>query len=141
MQIEHASMEQVRTGRDGRRITIEMDVLEIVKQLREIDPSLSLHWNENGNYFVVVQTTDDGTEHLVTTTTVVDQRLVEHCRKLCHPDYDLVGEIERGEAAVDKAHDDHLKEQIGLHGERLQWALNKDLEHKHKIILPRGIEA
>jgi len=85
MKLEPASLAQVRTGRDGRRVCIDEDVFDVARRLAQIDPSLSLHWNERGEYFVVVETGEDGRERLVTTTTELDGRLIEHVERLAHP--------------------------------------------------------
>lgn len=65
MEISPVSMAQVQTGRDGRQYEVDGTPGEIAKQLKEIDPSLSVEYNEYGEYFVVIQSTPDGSEHCI----------------------------------------------------------------------------
>ena len=66
MEIQPASLAVAQRGRNGQLVTIEEDVLDIAQQLREIDPCLSLHWNEDRGVFVVLETLENGDEKLVT---------------------------------------------------------------------------
>jgi len=139
MKLEPASLAQVRTGRDGRRVCIDEDVFDVARRLAQIDPSLSLHWNERGEYFVVVETGEDGRERLVTTTTELDGRLIEHVERLAHPSYDFVGEMDRMDAQARRDADHRFHEQTGEVAERLAYAVRKDLQAKNRIFLPEGV--
>lgn len=140
MDIQHASLAQVRKGRDGRQVLIEGDVLDIVSQVKHIDPRLSVHWNEYGEYFVVTETSPtDGRERLVTTVLELDQNLVRHLERLGSAEYDYVAEVERKD---DKAKADKkwkFAQEIGETGERLAHALRKDLQAQNRIFIPQSI--
>jgi hypothetical protein len=139
MEIKPATLAQVRAGRDGRRVLVEEDVLDIARRLTLIDDSLSLHWNENGEYFVVVQTDRDGREHLVTTAQELDGRLLDRILQLVHPSYDLAGELDRLDAESERAADWRFREKTGAVAEKLAHALRKDVEAKNRVFLPRGV--
>jgi hypothetical protein len=138
MELQAASLAQVRRGRDGRQITIDEDVLGVVKELKQIDPGLKVRWNEVGEYFVVYEVLKDGTESLVTTTPTLDGRLVKHMRRLGSEDYDYVAEIERMDTDAERAKDRVFSERVGELGEQAAHALRQDL-NPGKVILPRGI--
>lgn len=125
----------VRTGRDGRRVLIDDDVLDIARRLKEIDPRLGLEWNENGNFFAITEQTPDGVK-LVTTATELDPRLIERVREIAHPSYDYAGELERKDRAGDRARDHAFHEQVGELGERAAFALRKDLQAQNKVFIP-----
>lgn len=141
MEIQHATFAQVRDGRDGRRVLVEEDVLNITTQIREIDPSLGVYWNEYGEHFVVTETLPDGTEKLVTTALELDHRLLAHLRTLASPDYDYGKEIDRIDNQAEKDKDHRFAEQIGERGEALAHALRKDLQAKNRIYIPGGQDA
>jgi hypothetical protein len=139
VELESATIAQVRKGRDGRLVQVEDDVLHIAARLRQVDPSLSLRWNDHGEYFVVVETDESGTEHRVTTCTELDERLLARIERIAHSSYDYVGELDRMDARAEREKDHRFHEQTGEVAERLAYALRKDLQAKNRIILPRGI--
>lgn len=139
MEIVPATLAQVRAGRDGRRILIEDDVLDVATQLKAIDDSLSLHWNENGSYFFVVHTDEKGTENLVLTARELDNRVVDRATQIGSAGYDYLAEVDRLDKQAERDADHRFSEQTGEVGERLAHALRQDLQAKNKIILPRGI--
>jgi hypothetical protein len=136
VEIQHATLAQVRDGRDGKRVLVEEDVLDIARQIRQIDPSLDVYWNEYGEHFVITETLKDGTEKLVTTALELDQRLIAHLRMLIHPDYDYGREIDRMDDQAEKDKDHEFAEQVGPLGEKLAHALRKDLQVKSRIYVP-----
>lgn len=141
MELQGASLAQVRTGRDGKRVLIEDDVLDIARQVRELDDSLLIHWNEYGRYFVISERCADGAERLVTTTTELTPALIERLRKIVHPSYDYAGELDRSDREAQRERERLFAERVGEHGEQLAYALRKDTEHQGKVFLPRGIDA
>ena len=138
MEIPNASLVQVRTGRDGQQITIEQDVLDIAKRIKEIDPRLSVHWNEFGGYFVIIEHCLDGAERLVTTVQELDQRILDHLRKIGSDGWDVGKELERAENEAHAAHDYAFGEQMGEGSEKLAHAIKKDLGDQSKVFIPAG---
>jgi hypothetical protein len=138
MEIPHASLIQVKTGRDGKTITIEQDVLDIVKQIKEIDPRLSVHWNEFGGYFVIIEHCLDGAERLVTTVLELDNRILDHLRKIGSTDWDVGKELEKAEDAAYAAKEYAFSEEMGDKAEHLAHAIKKDLNVENKIFVPAG---
>lgn len=138
MQIPNASLIQVKTGRDGRQYTIEQDTLDIVKRIKEIDPRLSVSYNEFGGYFVISELCLDGTERLVTTITELDGRILDHLRKIGSDSWDIGKELERAEDEAHAAQQYAFSEEMGDKSEQLAHALRKDLNVQNKIIVPAG---
>lgn len=138
MQIPHASILQFRTGRDGKRVVVDSDVLDIAKQIRAIGP-LDVVWNEYGEYYTIIEHCADGRERLVTTTTELDQRVVDRLMMISHTDYDYKKEMDRMDKEADKAKDHRFNEEIGEHGEKLRHALRKDLQVQSTVYVPRKV--
>src|SRR5690242_19431925 len=120
MQIDPASLDQVIKGQNGRMILVEADVGNVAVQLKELDPSFVLSVSESQGHFVVSQQFPKGDgsyeEHLVLTAQECDQRIVDRVREIMHPGYDLGAEMEKQDAAAEKAHNDKLEEIVGEHG-------------------------
>jgi len=130
------------TTSSGDLVTIEGDVLDVAKQLLEIDPCLRLRWSASGGHFVVYEVVDTGPgkppdERLVTTAQECDQRIVQRVREISHPDYDYNAELERIDRERDAELDHSFTEQVGEAGERLHHALKNK---KRKIFIPGYIQ-
>jgi hypothetical protein len=141
VEIQHATLAQVRDGRDGKRVLVEEDVLDVTRQIRQIDPSLGVYWNEYGEHFVITETLPDGAEKLVTTALELDQRLVAYLRMLIHPGYDYGREIDRMDDQAERDKDHEFAERVGPLGEKLAHALRKDLQVKSRIYVPERYDA
>jgi hypothetical protein len=139
VELQAATLAQVRAGRDGRRILVEDDVLEIAGMIRQVDERLSLHWNENGGFFSVVETAEDGRERLVLSAQELDGRVLERIQQIAHPDYNYVAELDKLDAQAEREKEHRFSEQTGEIGERLAHALRTDLQAKNKIIVPGGV--
>lgn len=138
MEIQPASLSQVRAGRDGRRFTITDDVGGVAAKLREVDQRLRLRFNERGEFFEVVEV--NGTdERRVTTALECDDRLVHRMRELARPDHDYAGELERIDRAADRENDRRFSERSGEIAERLAHHVRKDIGATHRIIVPRDV--
>jgi hypothetical protein len=137
MEIPHASLAQVKQGRDGRRVLIEDDVLDVARRLRELDPNLMVEWNEAG-FFTISEMLPDGTQQLVTTTTDLNSAVPEYVAKLAKTDY--VAEMDRMDAEAERKKEHRFAEQIGERGELLHHALRKDLSVQNRVYLPKGID-
>lgn len=119
-------------------IEVEADVLDICRRIQEIEPSLGVDYNEDGQYFRVYQTIS-GEKHTVTTVTELTPELVERIAQLKHPTYDLAAELDRLDDQADREQQHAFKERVGEVGEHLFHAMRKDLQVKDRIWLPRGI--
>ena len=143
MEIEPATIAQVRAGRDGRVLTVEEDVFEVAGRLKEIDPSLHLRWNERGEYFVVYQLIgkleEGGEEKLVLTAKELTPAIIARVEEIAHPEYDFVAEMDKLDKQADKDKDHRFHEQTGEAAERMAHAVRKDIQAKNKIILPKGV--
>lgn len=135
-----ASLSQVRAGRHGRFVEIDRDVLDVCHQIREIDRSLGVDWNDDAEYFRVYQLVD-GQKHTVTTALELNGEVVERIRRIAHPSYDLGAELERLDNEADRENEHRFREQVGEFGERLLHAARKDLQVQNQVFLPRGVEA
>ena len=137
--MQRASLTQVRAGRGGRLIEIDADVMDICNRIREIDSSLGVDWNEDGNYFRVYQLVQGGEKHVATTTRELTPEVVEEVRRIADPKYNLAGELERIDDQADKNNQHAFREKVGEAGERLHHAMRKDLQMQDRIYLPRDI--
>ena len=144
MEIQPASLAQVVTGRGGRLIPITEDVANIARRIKEIDDSLSLQFNERGEFFVVVQTveTPDGPEEKrVLTAQQLDERLIHRLKHITHQSYDFVAEMDRIDAQARKDEEHRFHEKAGEAGEVAAHALRKDLGLKGKAFVPEDVDA
>ena len=139
--IPAGSMNVVRDTLRHGMVAIADDVQGIARDLQEIDPSFKLFRAEAEDLWVVWQEQDlpDGShaENLVTTMTgPLDKRIVQRVREITSGDYDLVAEIEKREAEVEREQDHKRREQIGPVAERLLHAMRKDTGIKDRVFLP-----
>jgi hypothetical protein len=144
MEIRHASLAQVHKGRNGRRILIETDVLDVVGELQKIDPNLRVYFNEFGNYYAIVEVLQDGSEGLVTTVPhdALNSALVDHIRMLGSGDYDYIGSAEKADKEAEKAKDYALEQEVGEMGERMAHVIRKDdVEYNGKAFIPKDLNA
>ncbi len=139
MEIQPASITQVRKGKDGRNIVIEDDVLSIARGLLDIDPVLRLAWNEDGHYFMVYWWNGPKKE-VVLTSQEMTPAILDRLREIIHPSYDFVGEMERMDKQAEKNQDHRFSEETGEIGEHLAHAVRKDLEHGGKIFVKRDVK-
>lgn len=130
MDLEPASIAQVKMTSKGRVVEVDSDVFDVAKRLKEVDPSLGLRWSEAGEYFVVYQEMPDGSRHLVTTSQTLTPAIVDRVREVASPDYDLAAEIEKREREADAEMDQRVHEHLGEVGERLAHAIRKDLDER-----------
>jgi hypothetical protein len=140
--ITPATLVQVREGRNGRMIAVEDDVQSICRELKQIDPSLGVDWNDREEYFRVFQMIDDDgrtKKHTVLTAQELTPEIVVRLRMLVHPDYDYSREVERKHDRADREKDHAFHERTGEGGERLYWAIRKDLGLKPRAFIPKDI--
>lgn len=141
MELDRPSLSQVITGMHGELVTVEDDVLEVARRLKDIHPDLSVRWNQQGEYFTIYEDCPDGVERLVTNVKHLDGRLISYFERMAHESWDAVKEIEKMEAATDRERDHAMKERIGEIGERLHHALRKDFHfNQDRIWLPERLK-
>jgi hypothetical protein len=142
--ITPASIDQVQSDRKGGVRVITADVGDVAKQLRELDRSLVLRYHEHTDHYSVVQMTGDpdSPEHLVTTCQPVaggvDPRLVGRIRKVIHPSYDVVGELERHNDGVRRDQEREVEEHVG---DALEHAAHdfRRMTGNRTVFVPRGV--
>ncbi len=139
MDLQPASITQVRQGKH-RRITVEADVGSVVAQIKEIDPRLGVIWDEDGEFFAVVEQ-DGSKQRLVLTAQELDHRVLQRLREISSPDYDYVAEMDRMDAVADREKDHRFMQEVGENAEVMAHALRTDLQHKGKIFIPPWIDA
>lgn len=131
IEIEPATVAQVRATDEGDLVVIDDDVQGVAAGLRRIDPGLRLAYDRTQGYFVVrhVHAGPDGSveESLVTTAMECDQRLVGRVSKIADDGYDFGAELDRLETSAAAAQESERREHVGEAGERLAHALRKDL--------------
>ena len=150
IRIQPASIAQVhRSLRSGTRTLVREDVQQIAQDLHEIRATLKLEHDPLEDIWVVLEeVTDrkgDRKDKLVTTWDVaengpVDQRLVQHVRKLASPGYDLLAELDKADRQGERDRAHRFREQVGPIAERLQHALLKDLGLKSdRVLMGKGL--
>lgn len=134
--IQPVPLDRVRKLRNGRRIVVTGDVGDVALRLKEVDDRFVLSYQPGEGLYVLELHTPqaDGSveEHFVGAYEELDPRIVERARQISAPGYDLAAEIERAEKEADRLHAHRQAEQIGDIGERLRFALSKDLG-RHEI--------
>jgi hypothetical protein len=129
MDITPGTFAQLADSREGRMVLIEDDVCGFADELQRIDPALRLRVSEETGLFIVYQT-DGPRQHLVTTATELDGRVVARVARIVHEtkngSYDLNAELERYEAEADRQAEHDRMEEQGPIFERLHHAIRKD---------------
>jgi len=140
VEIQPASIAQVRLGKTGGTITVEDDVGDVARQIKDLDPSLSLHWSPEGEHFIVVEACQDGKNRVMLTTNELDSRVVERLRYISSPDYDYVKDMDRLDDAAKREADHKFHLETGEAAEHMAHALRKDLQYGGKIFLPPWLD-
>lgn len=128
-EVEPASIDQVRMGRNGKFISVTDDVGGVAKALAEVDPHLRLRFSVSGDYFVVYYRPDNAEEgdgYLVLTAKECDMRIVNRVRRVGSSDYDYLEEVDRIDREAEAAQEAKHQEAVGEIGERLAHALRRD---------------
>ncbi len=143
MRIEPATINQVITGRGGRKILVEDDVCGVAKQLKEIDDRLALEYNESGEYFMILLLGAGlgGRPHCVTTCQELHGGVVEHIRRLANGTYDVGAEGDQIDRQADANNDWQFRENVGEISEKLAHAIRTDLKKGHPgpVYLPPDV--
>jgi hypothetical protein len=147
----------VKTWYDQRHgvINLDGDVLGIVQRVKEIDPRLSIYYNEQTDGYDLVESCLDGTDRLVFSVDELDQRLVDRLLKADHwggdtPDHrdefrpddkDFASEMDKANEALLAAKDEESMEKVREAGERLAWALEEDGQGvRASILVPKDVK-
>lgn len=146
-EIQPASIEQIREGRDGKTHVITNDAGGVAAALRHLDPRLHLRYSEAGNYYVVYcrePHMPEGSGWLVGTFQECDQRIVKSIEetmwKFRQPGYSYADELDRQDDEAKKREEHEWSEQFGETAERLAHALRKDFNlSKSRIFVPEAL--
>ena len=140
-ELQPISLNQIYHGKRGQVIEIEEDVLDIVKQIKQVDPTLHVRWSEKGNYFVVYCRLDhepEGTGNVVLMVPELDQRVVTSIQKAAweqnQDGYSLADALEAQDKEADEERDAEFTEQIAERAERLAYAIRQDLNMEKPTI-------
>ena len=146
-------MAQVVEGRDGRRYEVSGMAGDVVRELKLIDDTLGVEFNEAG-YFVVYQSLDEHRRPLVggPLQDVVlrvpmmdwDRRVLGYFEQRAYEVRHGISSNERLDAeakAAKRAKDHRFHEIVGAHAQRMHHSLRKDLGVKDRIAVPRSIAA
>lgn len=137
MEIQPATLDQIRIARNGKWVVIDNDVGNVAKDLRTLHPSLRLRHSESSGHFVVYQEivhpNGKVEQHLVTTAKECDQRLVKRVAQIMQPEYDFAKELDKMDDEAKKRSEKEFEEQIEDHADRLAFAIRKDMGFKSDI--------
>lgn len=125
----------------GQMIEVENDVLNIVRQLHELDDGFRVKTNRDGDGFIIYQRTElpDGRvqDELKMTAKKLDQRVVERMRYIDSPHYDFLAEMEKQNAEARKARRDKNRERLEEAHERAFHGARKILGINRRISVPK----
>lgn len=147
-EIEPATIEQIRRGRDGKLHLITEDAGGIAQRLKEIDPRLHLRYSEAGEYYVVYareKNEPEGTGYMVATYQELDGRIIKDIERIKwlneRPGYSFADELEKKNAEAEAKREADFSEQIKMNAEELAFAMRKDLGMKTKITVSKDISS
>jgi hypothetical protein len=153
MNVEPASIEQIRQAADGRVVLISAEESTIAADLQRIDKRLRLSRNDKGGFWTVYEMPEGGCPcpkpdcehgHLVLTATSLDDRIVKRV-EFIDPQgrggYSFADALEQNRNARLRAERNEREEFYGDLGEKVAHALRKDLGEKYKgrVFKPREI--
>jgi hypothetical protein len=127
----------VKTWYDQRYgvVAVEDDVLNVVRDIREIDPRIHVFHNEQTGKFDLVEHCLDGVERLIFSVEELDPRVVSRLRESDswrdgNPDHvvadedDFLTKAEKEQEQLQAEIQESSLEKIRDAGERLAWALD-----------------
>jgi hypothetical protein len=133
MDIRPANLAQLHRAKDGRMVMIDDDVLNIARDLNQIDENLKLRYSEEGEYFVVYQILPTGDQQLVLTSQDLNPQIVERIRQIGHSSYDYAKELEKQDAQAERDRLHANRERDGEVSERLAHAVRRDLGDQSRV--------
>lgn len=145
MEIRPVPLTQIVRGRDGRQYEVSGDAGTVARDLHEIDPSLEVHFNDQG-FFVILQTVPDGprkgSKEVVMRVPADDwdQRVVRDFRmrnyELRHG-HSVADRLDREDAAVKAAADKQYADDCAALAGPLFHAIQRDvLGTRPRIFIP-----
>ena len=148
-EIEPASIEQIRQGRDGKFHVITEDAGGIAERLREIDPRLHLRYSEVGEYYVVYAREENdppGTGYLVATYQELDGRIIKDIERIKwlnqQPDYSYADQLEEKHELARAAQEYEFSQKIAENAERLAFAMRQDLGYNdHQAFITKDVKS
>lgn len=145
-EIEPATMEQIRLGRDGKMHVITEDAGGIAQRLREIDSRLHLRYSEKGQYYVVYAREEhepEGTGYMVATYQTLDARILRDIEQIKwlneQPGYSYADALEEKNAEAEAKREYDFSQKIKENAEQLAWAIRKDLGEQGRIVVDKEI--
>jgi len=146
-ELEPIAIQQIHKGQTGKAIEVDQDVLGVVKQLKQIDPTLYVRWSEKGEYFVVYCRLPDeppGTGNVVLMVRELDQRVVSSIQKAKweqqQDGYSLADILDKKDDDAKKQRDYEFSQQIGERAERLAHAIRKDFHFdQNRVAIPKDV--
>lgn len=154
MDIEPASVEQVRVGTDGRMVVIDAEASQVVKDLQAMIPEIRVRFAEDAKppfWAIYVLEADGRSTHLVLTQQAtltssgtyagLDQRVVERVAEIDpqgRGHYDYAKEIEQASELARKRGRERHRERMDEIGEQAQRELRQHMGKKpSRIFVPR----
>lgn len=122
MDVQPASISQVIES-NGRYVEISADVGSVVADLKRVDPSLGVRFDEGQGCFHVYCAPTERDTYLVLTVKAyrngfgtwegLDQRVVREIERVGADDYDFAGEVERMNRDAERAKKVRREEKLG----------------------------
>jgi len=122
----------------GRLVTFEDDVLGVKKEILDRwSHVLDCVWDEVDMQFVIYEKCPDGDERLLFATDTLDRRVIERIHRAYESDpEDLLHEIDKQNAQLEKDKIFALSEKTGDAIERLQLAMHQDgITNRPKVFI------
>jgi hypothetical protein len=145
-EIQPATIEQIRQGKDGKMHVITEDAGGIAQRLREIDKRLHLRYSERGEYYVVYareENEPEGSGYLVATYQELDARIVKDLERIKwlneQPGYSYADALEEKNAEAEAKREYDFSQKIKENAEQLAWAIRKDLNEPGQIVVSKDI--
>lgn len=123
--------------RKGAVVEVEDDVQNVIRDIKAIDDRLHVYWNEQAEYFDIVERCLDGRERLVFSVPLLDQRVPDRLRGADHwaghetpnnfilpDDQDFVAQMEESNQELEKAQKDKFDGDMEYAAEALAWSLD-----------------
>jgi hypothetical protein len=138
---------------DGNRmVELEDDVLNVVRDVREIDPRIHIFYNEQTDGYDLVEDCLDGVQRLVFSVEELDARvplrlrMADQWRGRADPEHvlppgeDFLDDMDRYNEALKREQDEQNRDKIRDAGERLAWALQEDRRGvQASILVPKDL--
>jgi len=135
MELSPVPFATVQRSLSGRLVNIDPELNHILAKLVAIDPRFRARFNEREGTFVLYLC-DEHEETLVGIYSEWDERVVRRALEFTHPGYNFAEEADRREREDQRRHDADMHEKAGEVGERLRWAMRKDLGLTDRAFIP-----